>query len=234
MNKLIGIIGYSTGENSFGAAKSYVDWAMQFGTAVVIAPTDEAREEFDLIIGPGGPDVNPSSYNAVPGMFTSRSEPMKEYFWDHVYPKYEEMGTPMFLTCASFQAILTKHYNCKMTQDFPFIYGHRSKGEIVEYLVPVNWDFGKTFNTDKQRSEFMNKNAICGINSRHHQGIFMDQLSDTFHNNWDIIGLSSLHANLEVCTHKTKPVIACQLHAEDLLGSNGEFFNKMVRELLND
>ena len=53
MTKRIGIVGWNTGDNSFGAGKAYMKYAKKFGIPHIIVPEDTVAP-VDIVIMPGG------------------------------------------------------------------------------------------------------------------------------------------------------------------------------------
>lgn len=96
--KLIGIPGWSTGEGSWGVAKSYLEYFSDFGKVVILSP-DEENTNVDLVVLPGGMDMNPRSYGAVPGFKTGNTDVFKQFFFDVNLPQYVQSGTSIFGIC---------------------------------------------------------------------------------------------------------------------------------------
>ncbi len=66
-NKVIGIPGWKTGDNSFGIGVSYAEFLSQFGSVRILMPGDaEQIPELDLLVLSGGADVLPTTYGAAP------------------------------------------------------------------------------------------------------------------------------------------------------------------------
>ena len=68
----IGLTAWKTGENSFGASISYMDYLKAFGDVDLLLPWSDINHHLDLIVLPGGPDVNPNRYGQIPDFFTSK------------------------------------------------------------------------------------------------------------------------------------------------------------------
>jgi len=95
----IGIVGWDTSpREAFGASIPYLDWITQFGQPVILTP-GEFRDDLNLLILPGGLDVDSSRYNEAPWFNVSRPNQYLEHFDLHVLPKYVEAKTPMFGIC---------------------------------------------------------------------------------------------------------------------------------------
>jgi gamma-glutamyl-gamma-aminobutyrate hydrolase PuuD len=95
--KQILIVGWKTGDNSFGVTVPYLEYFSKFGQVHVLTPnTVEYVFRADLLVLPGGRDVNPTRYNQSPGYHTGHPEPILEYFDTKVLPKYIEKQIPIF------------------------------------------------------------------------------------------------------------------------------------------
>ena len=94
--KKIGIPVSKTGENSVGLTLSYIEFAEQYGEVVLLMPNHTIRRDIDLLILPGGPDIDPRSYGAMPSWFTGKPDLYKEYFDARYLPAYIQQGTSIF------------------------------------------------------------------------------------------------------------------------------------------
>lgn len=99
MTKRIGIVGWGTGENSFGVSKPYLNYFKTYGEVFILGPNEEVDSTLDLLILPGGKDVNPLRYGQIPSLFTGYQEPLLEYFDVTMLPRYIEQGVPIFGIC---------------------------------------------------------------------------------------------------------------------------------------
>ena len=84
MKKIIGIVGWNTGDNSFGVTKPYIDWLSNFGIVRILSPQNGIDDSIDLLVLPGGLDITPQSMNQVPGFFTSNTDVMKQYYYLYI------------------------------------------------------------------------------------------------------------------------------------------------------
>lgn len=157
-NKRIGIVGWNTGENSFGVTKPYIEWLSNFGIVEILSPQKGIVKGLDLLILPGGLDLSPQSMNVVPSFYTSNIDVMKQYFYDVNLPKYIAEKTPIFGICLGFQQ-LGAYFGGKLSQNYPFEYSTNSRFELVDNLK---------FNTN----EFLINTKNYKVNSLHHQGFF--------------------------------------------------------------
>src|SRR5205809_101606 len=99
MAKRIGIVAWTTGPNSFGTTLMYLDFFSQFGIVEMIMHNEVEPRDLDLLVLPGGPDVDPMRYLRADepfSLFNGKACPFKERF-DHVLlPQYIERRTPIF------------------------------------------------------------------------------------------------------------------------------------------
>ena len=116
MNKQIAIFGWKIGDNSYGITLPYYDFFAYFGDVNILSPVVEIDfEEFDLVVVPGGPDVNPATYGRVPSMSTGKSDPIREYFDKYLLPLALESSTPVVGICRGHQSIAVR-YNGTLNQ----------------------------------------------------------------------------------------------------------------------
>lgn len=104
---VIGIPAWSLGDNSFGVQKTYLEYFAKFGQVEILTPNEDIREDLDLVVLPGGQDVQSTHYNAVPGFMNSLSDPFKDYFFKNNLPKYIENNTPIFGICLGIDLCAT-------------------------------------------------------------------------------------------------------------------------------
>ena len=165
--KKIGIVGWNTGENSFGASKSYLTWLSLFGDVQILLPKKGVVEGLDLLVLPGGPDLSPNAYDEVPGFNTGNSDLMKQYFYDNNLDQYLKLGVPIFGICLGFQQLCAK-FGGKLEQHYPYPYSSKARWELVE---PMYFNFETS-----SANEFLKdikaptKKEPYKINSLHHQG----------------------------------------------------------------
>lgn len=219
-NKKIGIVGYSTGENSFGAGKSYLTFAARFGVPIILTPQHDV-EELDLLILPGGADLNPETYGQRPSYYTSQPNAVLEYFDRFMLPEYINNNTPILAICRGAQRIYA-------------YYG----GEIVQHN---GWHDQSKYNEDLAHELMYTegfesyKKLLRKVNSRHHQTM---SAKHSIPEELQVIAYASAtKANeyypsiIEIFKHKEKPILAIQFHSEDLTG-NDNLIPMLVREML--
>jgi gamma-glutamyl-gamma-aminobutyrate hydrolase PuuD len=178
MAKRIAIVGWNTGANSWGATMMYVDFFSQFGIVEIIMHNEtEVREGIDLLVLPGGPDVDPMRYldqdddfslwNGKPCVF-------KERFDKVLLPQYIDARIPIFGICRGHQS-LAVHFGGKLIQDMTEQgFGHESNGEDrtkKPHAVKLIRDIAETI-----EGLSTNYKVGFGVNSIHHQCIDSDNL----------------------------------------------------------
>lgn len=79
--------------------QAYVTYFRQFGEVILIDPANQNVQDVDLLVLPGGADVNPLNYNEFPHALTGKPNLAIEYFDKFILPKYIESNTPIFGIC---------------------------------------------------------------------------------------------------------------------------------------
>jgi len=218
MKKTIAIPGWSTGENSFGVSKPYLEYFSQFGQVEILTPK-ESITNCDLLVLPGGLDTNPLHYNAVPGFYTSNQDVFKEYFFKKNLPQYIEAGIPIFGICLGFQQICT-YFGSKLTQHMYHPYSD-SRDERVHVIKPVR-SYDESISTYIVSNE---KKSEYKVNSLHHQAVSQYDLA----NSLTPLYLDEDSYFVEVVSHKTLPIMGVQYHPEELYC---ELSAKYIKKLL--
>lgn len=208
MNKKIGLPFWKIGENVFGATLPYVEFASSYGEVVPLMPEHEIRTDLDLLILPGGADVDTTRYGETPSFYTGKPDIFKEHF-DAVYlPKYLDAGVPIFSICRGMQSIAV-HFGGKLIQhmshetnsaDNPFKSIHKIK------ILHDNWK-------PEQKRKF-SLFSIFDVNSRHHQAVDATSLINT---ELEILAIHEKDSHVELIGHKTLPIVGFQAHPEDFI-----------------
>jgi len=217
MKKTIGIVGYrNTNQNSFGIGITYAHYFSMFGNVRIIMPWEDLVD-VDLLVLPGGADLNPSSYGEEPGFRTGDQDIHKQHFYDHKLKLYIENRTPIYGICLGFQMINTffggtiiQHLMNHTSSSDRYKAGHK--------IFPCTPD-GRV--TSKGKAE---------VNSHHHQSVSLNGLAK------DLIPMflaeedETINGNkvgiVEVLRHKTLPIIGVQYHPE-------EWFDELSESLIN-
>lgn len=193
----IGIVG-SIRSDTLGVPLSYASYIRDVlnGEVILLHPNSSINKELDLLILPGGYDVNPERYGAIPSYETSSSDLLKEYFDLHHLPLYISEKIPIFGICRGLQTINVT-FGGTLIQDMY----HETNTKEDPYGV-----------VHSVRSE--NGDISFKVNSRHHQAI--NKLGD---------GLVSLLKHnkdytIEAISHVELPIFCVQWHPEDLYVKN--------------
>ena len=162
--KKIGIVA-NFNNKKIGVPKSYVSLFNEFGNIVIINPLDPNKVRLDLLVLPGGTDINPSRYNAVPDINIGAVDPRLDYFDTVMLPEYLE-DTPVFGICRGFQSLLV-NFGYELCQS-------------IHTQHPTNPDL----NREKLVHHIINPNSLPLIdsygvvNSMHHQGVYWSDFNE--------------------------------------------------------
>lgn len=205
----VGIPAWKTGENSFGVTAPYYEYICQIGGTPRLLSIGEFDPSIDLLMLPGGPDVDPRRYDQVQSVFTSRPCPFKEHFDEYILPRYIEENYPIFGICRGMQS-LAVHFGGSLEQDMKYDHGYsiEHRGEIVHDIYPQDENLKPEFH--KLLEEVMINGEKEQVNSIHHQRVV-----DT--GEMEVI-LRSEDETIEVIHHPEKPIAAVQYHPEELFG----------------
>lgn len=211
MKKKIGIVGYG-GKELFGAGLAYLDFLSQYGEITIILPQQEYVEGFDMLFLPGGPDLNPSSYEEVPGFYTNSSCIYRQFFFDKRLKNYVG-NTPIFGVCLGFQ-MLSCFFGGKLIQN------------LEDHLLDKN-DQHEIYTKDKQLITYKiaKKDVPVMVSSSHHQGITERLLGKDLQ-----ILAQSEEGYIEAFKHSHLPISAVQWHPER---SYTTLTDNLIKELLN-
>lgn len=215
--KKIGIVGWNTGENSFGVTKPYMEWLSLFGLVHILTPQSDIIEDLDLLILPGGLDLAPQTYNRVPSFYTSNTDVLKQFFFEVNLPKYMEKNIPIFGICLGFQQLVSK-FNGTLNQHYPFEYSTKSRYERVDTLK-YNAEFVEE--NPNEFANFFKKKEKYEVNSLHHQG--------TFDLPTEMVIARSLDHNVEIAKF-SENIYGVQYHPEELV--NDPISNYILFKLL--
>jgi putative glutamine amidotransferase len=231
---IIGIPGWKTDENTFGVPITYLRYAMFFGTPRVLTMEEEVDHNIDLLIIPGGADVDTLRYGQVPHFYTSRPDPVKEYFDTVVMPKYIDAGIPLFGICRGVQTIAV-HFGAQLVQN---IIEHKTnttdRSDGVHSLEIMQGQFREEFMGYCSKERY---SSNVKVNSLHHQCVSNRNFPECL----EILAIypHKDHPAIEVIRHRTLPVYAVQYHPEELIiDPLGDFIlNKlfsMSKNLINE
>jgi len=219
MSKKIIIPGWSTGDSSWGVTKPYLDFFSNYGQVEIITPR-KGIVEADLLVIPGGMDLNPNKYGEVPGFFTGNIDVYKNYFYEQNLPQYIEAGIPMFGICLGFQSICS-YFGSKLTQHMYHPYSS-SRSELVHKVYPVlGYDATHGYRTKRGKEDKYFK-----VNSLHHQAVSQYELGEDL----QPLYLDEDGFYVEVVKHRELPIAGVQFHPEEL--GYDKITDTLVRELL--
>ena len=214
--KTIGITGYRSDDGTvFGAGCNYLELISRFGKPHIIFPDDEL-EKVDLLILPGGLDIAPQSFGAAPTFKTTHQDVFKQFFYDKRLSSYIDAGIPIFGICLGFQ-MLAVYFGSTLEQHLwrhPQSPQRSEAGHTVEPLPGAKRYAAQPFE----------------VNSHHHQGVFLQGLSDELEPL--VLAKSSPDSDnmlVEAFRHRSKPIMAVQWHPEEWLD---EFSFKIIKDLL--
>lgn len=230
----IGIPGYASADGkSFGAGLNYLNFISHFGNPRIILPWEE-KVELDLLLLPGGADLNPTSYGEVPEFSTGNQDVHKQFFFDNRLKNYVN-DTPIFGICLGMQQIAA-FFGSKLTQHLEYHDQSTSRWSTahkVEYTP-----------------EFTRRNIVKGgkfeVNSHHHQCVLKANLGKDLEctlqvltedsplialkNNFTPLEKGSAYAMVEGLMHKTLPIFGVQYHPEELYD---HYSISIMKHLLN-
>lgn len=202
--KRILIPGWSLGENAWGVTKPYLNYFSQFGQVDILTPREEIVEGADLLVLPGGADINPNSYGQVPGFYTGNTDVYKQYFFEKNLPQYIDAGVPVFGICLGMQQ-LNVFFGGSLIQDGNFGYSN-TRSTLDEDVVLID-------------------RRVIKVNTLHHQAVMEETLSP------EMIpqGISKNYGNIEIIKHKSLSIYGVQYHPEEI---NDKFSNDIIKQLL--
>lgn len=207
----------------FGSTIPYIRFAESFGEVIPLMPQHELRTDLDLLILPGGADVNPERYNQRPNYYTQKPDVFKEYFDKHYLPKYIKAGIPIAGICRGMQTIfvhmggsLIQHMYHE-TNDMEIDGGTRLVHKVQVFNHPAN-------------KKFIGKSL--GVNSRHHQMIFSGDVSKAGFEKLATHKQQTSH--IEAIIHRKLPIVAFQFHPEDIDNNDtNEWVNMLILDIMN-
>jgi gamma-glutamyl-gamma-aminobutyrate hydrolase PuuD len=202
----VAIVGWKTGEKSFGATVPYLDWIQRnFGEPVILSPSTDVAK-VDLLILPGGPDMLPGDEHVAKSIFrTGEPDLFKEFFYRNTLDKYIKAGIPIFGICLGMQQLAVK-FGSYLTQHAETYYSN-PRHERVEKLNVNTAFFPEAL---QQHKKFFDGYKV---NSMHHQLVKRAHLSKEL----TVIAASD-HSigHVEAFIHNELPIAGVQWHPEEL------------------
>lgn len=228
MKPKIGIVGWSTGDNSFGVTKAYLHHLSYIGDVRILCPKEETDTDLDLVILPGGKDTLTSRYGMVPGFYNSDPDQFKEAFIDINLQNYIDAKIPIWGTCLGFQQLVV-FFGGKLTQNIDtgehgYSDATKSRGELVNKLKFTE-KYKKLEASILARYPKIKKIECCSL---HHQGVpfKVDKPNHGLPDCLDAIAYTE-DGILEVFRHKELPIAGGQMHVE-------EDFNPLAMQLIRE
>jgi len=216
----IGIPAWKTGDNSFGVTVPYIRFIEYFGEPVILSPTSEINTNLDLILLPGGPDVDVDRYSATPDYYNGKACPFREHFDKMHLPEYINSGISIFGICRGMQS-LGIIFNGSMDQHISHIANKQyDRGDLV-HSIDIHGRFRQ-----KLIENLSFHKQILEVNSIHHQAIKNTNLQ---------VVATSRHKDekgynyIELIAHEEMPIVGVQWHPEEIYD---EFTVKTINYLL--
>lgn len=217
MTKIIGVYADSI-NGELKQTAPYINFIKHFGQPRLITQFDKAEEvvkNCDMLLIPGGPDVNPMRYGEIPEVETGRCNIQYEYLDSVMIPAFIEAKKPIVGICRGFQS-LNVVFGGTLFQDMK---GHNQLQE--------------GFNRYDTHDDLITESGkIYKINTIHHQAI--KKLGDDLKPiGWSPVlqnckslkesqyltsknyGKKSYLSFVEAFEHKTLPIVALQYHPEE-------------------
>lgn len=230
----VGIVGWSTGEGSFGVTKAYLHYLdASFDVDIVLlCPTENIYEDLDLVIMPGGKDTSSLNYGRMPGYANTDPDQYKEAFMKVNLPMYIEAGIPIFGICLGFQQLVV-HFGGELTQNINLgMHGYsdvekKGRGDLVNTLVftPEFKSLELKLITRKPKEKHI---KCCSL---HHQGVEYHgddaEYSDSFPECLSPIAYTD-DGILEAFIHKELPIAGVQFHPEEDFNMLGKYLIKSL------
>lgn len=209
MAKVIGIPGYVNEQrNGFGIGMTYIDFISKFGIPRILMP-DEDLVNVDLLLLPGGSDLNPLSYGQTPSFRTSNQDVFKQHFFDTKLKLYIDSGTPIFGICLGHQ-MLAAYYGSTLEQDLKYHVQSKERWATAHKVTPTQE--GKEFYPEHKKPE---------VNSHHHQAV-LESTINLGELEVMMVGENEEDSEdniIEALRHKELPIYSVQWHPEELYDS---------------
>lgn len=225
--KKIGIPGWIIG-NAVGVTLPYASFFNYFGKVEILLPNDTEVKDLDLLVLPGGPDVEVQRYlqdDEKISFYVGKPCVYREWFDRVMLPKYMAKRTPVFGICRGHQSFAVKNGGT-LVQNMWHASNGEDRSELVHtlgidktILEEFEFDFGKDDEYSCQNHE---------VNSIHHQTV--DLLPK---NAVSLANFNEPHqeATNEAIAYLDYPSFTVQWHPEEIV--NCALSNEMIDKLLD-
>lgn len=218
--KNIGIVAYPI-DGGYGIPTSYLNFFSTFGYVTMIMHNEiEIRKDLDLLVLPGGPDVETSRYlnnSDEISLYIGKPCPFRERFDRVLLPEYIKYGTPIFGICRGHQS-LAVHFGASLFQDMYHETNDRDRKKLV-HKVDILTNLGLNL--------IKIENKSFEINSIHHQTVNNLTLPDFA----QVLALHSTDSEVEALSYfPFYPAHTVQWHPEEI---HDEFSITLINHLLS-
>jgi membrane dipeptidase len=211
----IAIVGWNVGDNSFGVTLAYIKYFSKLGDVTIITPTETTvREGIDLLVLPGGPDVDPMRYLDLQDALDfemGKQCPFRERFDKVLLPLYIKERIPIFGICRGHQS-LAVYFGGKLRQDMYHDtnpYNDRSKLMHTIKYTPNSSFFIKSLG--------LSAASTPKVNSIHHQTV------SKIPKNALCIAICGTDSEVEAIGYLNYPAYTVQWHPEEIDDTLSEF-----------
>lgn len=235
MTKIIGIVGHPSPDGNFiGIGAAYANYVQSLGYEYkIISPTnDYVDETIDLLMLPGGPDVNPKRYKQKPHPRTGKSCVHRELFDTEVLPLYIEKEISIFSICRGMQSI-SVHFGASLDQHINTKVHDTNKEDRTEIVHPIAYIKNKYIHIGYTNS--IHHQVVSHKRFPHKQlkiiakSIEFDQIDEKDIN---VVFNNPTSRNLiEGVCHKDLNIAGVQYHPEELL--EDDLANSLIHTLIN-
>lgn len=236
--KTIGVYA-DTFNGKVGQTFAYMQFLSQFGYVRLISTTDNLKNivnEIDMLIVPGGADVDVLGYQSIPGVMDGRVNQHYEYLDRTLLPLFVEAKKPIIGICRGMQS-LNVFFGGTLHQN---IIGHQQDTDRIGRSATL------------QKLQFFEREEQIMVNSMHHQSV--KNLGDGFSvigytqvfqgcyskdnliapwriwdKNGELISRNNHQVIIEIIKHNELPIIGFQYHPEEF---NCEYAVNEIKKLL--